>query len=170
MGFVLVLGGARSGKSDLANRLGRDSGGPVTFIATATAGDIEMDERIRRHRDLRPPEWSTVEEAIDLQAAIEAASAGDFVIVDCVTLWVSNLLGAGRNSDEIRGLARTAAHELGRRRGAVVTNEVGLGIVPANELARAFRDVLGAVNTVFAESAERSVFMVAGRALELKPI
>jgi adenosyl cobinamide kinase/adenosyl cobinamide phosphate guanylyltransferase len=170
MGFVLILGGARSGKSDLAGRLGRDSAGPVTFIATATGGDAEMEERIRRHRNLRPPLWSTVEEAVELQAAIQAVPEDSFVIVDCLTLWVSNLLGLGRSQDEIRGLAEAAARALAQRRGAVVTNEVGLGIVPANELARTFRDVLGAVNAVFADCAERSVLMVAGRALELKPI
>lgn len=167
MGFVLVLGGARSGKSDRACRLGLDSGLPVTFIATATPDDREMDARIRNHRDSRPPRWTTVEEPLQLIAAIEAAPAGDFVIVDCLTLWVSNLLGAGRTAEEIRTIAERAAAELVDRQGVVVSNEVGLGIVPANELARTFRDVLGAVNTIFAGRADRSVLMVAGRALEL---
>jgi adenosyl cobinamide kinase/adenosyl cobinamide phosphate guanylyltransferase len=168
MGFVLILGGARSGKSDLAHRFGVDSAMPVTFIATATGEDGEMDERIQRHRNARPPRWSTVEEPLELQAAIDAAPDGDFVIVDCLTLWVSNLLGKGREPDAIRALAASAARELAHRRGAVVTNEVGLGIVPANDLARTFRDVLGAVNTIFAECAERSLLMVAGRTLELR--
>ncbi|TMD16049.1 MAG: bifunctional adenosylcobinamide kinase/adenosylcobinamide-phosphate guanylyltransferase [Chloroflexi bacterium] len=167
MGFVLILGGARSGKSGLADRLGRESGGPVRFIATATPEDPEMEDRIRRHRDTRPPHWSTVEEPVDLQAAIRAGPVSDFVIVDCLTLWVSNLLGAGRGQDEIRAMAGEAALELALHRGVVVTNEVGLGIVPANELARTFRDLLGAVNALFADRAERSVLMVAGRALEL---
>jgi adenosyl cobinamide kinase/adenosyl cobinamide phosphate guanylyltransferase len=167
MGFLLVLGGARSGKSERACRLAAESGLPVTFIATATAGDGEMDARIRHHRDARPARWSTVEEAVELAAAIRAAPREDFVIVDCLTLWVSNLLGARRTADEISGLAESAARELANRRGVVVTNEVGLGIVPANELARTFRDVLGAVNTIFARSADRSMLMVAGRALEL---
>lgn len=169
MGFVLLLGGARSGKSDLADRMGRDSGRPVTFIATATADDHEMDERIKRHRDSRPPDWKTVEAPVELLAAIQAASEDDFVIVDCLTLWVSNLLGAGRGPDDIRALAETAARELASRTGVVVTNEVGLGIVPANELARTFRDVLGSINATFADWGERSVLMVAGRALELRP-
>lgn len=168
MGFVLILGGARSGKSDLAHRLGVDSGMPVTFIATATGDDVEMDERIRRHRSARPPRWSTVEEPIELERSIQAAPEGDFLIVDCLTLWVSNLLGAGREPDAIRALASCAAHEVARRRGVVVTNEVGLGIVPANDLARTFRDVLGAVNAIFADCAERSLLMVAGRSLELR--
>ena len=168
MGFVLVLGGARSGKSDLAHRLGVESRMPVTFIATATADDSEMDERIRRHRELRPPRWETVEAPLELQTAIHDAPQGDFVIVDCLTLWVSNLLGDGRGPDDIRALAGVAASELAGRRGVVVTNEVGLGIVPANELARTFRDVLGSVNATFADRAERSLLMVAGRTLELR--
>ena len=170
MGFVFVTGGARSGKSDLAYRFGRDSGNSVTVIATATADDSEMAERIRRHRELRPPSWATTEEPLQLLAAVQAAPAGSFVIVDCLTLWVSNLLGAGHSNDEIRARAEKAALELSRRSGVVVTNEVGLGIVPANELARTFRDVLGAVNSVFANHADRSLLMVAGRALELKQV
>ena len=168
MGYVFVLGGARSGKSDLARRLGLESGCPVTFVATATAGDEEMAQRIARHRSSRPPAWSTVEAPLDVQAAIRAIPQNRFVIVDCLTLWVSNLLGEGRLPDEIRNLAEDAASEMARREGVVVSNEVGLGIVPANELARTFRDVLGAVNIVFARCSEGSVLMVAGRALELR--
>jgi adenosyl cobinamide kinase/adenosyl cobinamide phosphate guanylyltransferase len=169
MGFVLILGGARSGKSRLADGLGRESRGPVTLIATATAEDGEMAERIRRHRDARAAEWSTVEVPLELRAAVRAAPDNDFIIVDCLTLWVSNLLGAGRGREAIQAAAADAARDLAMRRGAVVTNEVGLGIVPANQLARTFRDVLGAVNAAFADCAERSVLMVAGRAVELKP-
>jgi adenosylcobinamide kinase/adenosylcobinamide-phosphate guanylyltransferase len=168
MGFVFVTGGARSGKSELAARLGRESGRSVTFIATATAGDAEMEERIRSHRSSRPEHWSTVDAPLALLPAIVVASTDDFLIVDCLTLWVSNLLEAGQSSGEIRTVAEAAADELARRRGVVVTNEVGLGIVPANELARTFRDVLGAVNSTFAAQAERSLLMVAGRTLELK--
>jgi adenosyl cobinamide kinase/adenosyl cobinamide phosphate guanylyltransferase len=167
MGFTLILGGARSGKSDRALRMAVESGLPVTFIATASAGDSEMDERIRRHRASRPLDWTTVEEPIDIVSAAGGAPAADFVIVDCLTLWVSNLLGAGWTAEQVQTAARQAADALASRRGAVVTNEVGLGIVPANELARRFRDVLGDVNTAFARCADRSVLMVAGRALEL---
>lgn len=167
MGFVFVTGGARSGKSELADRLGRESGMHVTFIATATAGDVEMEERIRNHRSARPSSWSTVEAPIDLLRAIAAAAADEFVIVDCLTLWVSNLIGDGCPADEVRAQALAAARELALRRGVVVTNEVGLGIVPANELARTFRDLLGAVNATFAAHAERALLMVAGRSIEL---
>ena len=167
MGFTLILGGARSGKSNLALRMGVESGRPVTFIATAEPGDEEMAERIDDHRSARPEHWSTVEAPIQLCAAIRDVPRGDFVVVDCLTLWVSNLLEAGRAGGEVMSLAGDAAREMRQRDGVVVTNEVGLGIVPANAIARTFRDVLGAVNGVFAECAERSVLMVAGRALEL---
>lgn len=167
MGFVLLLGGARSGKSDLARRLGLDSGRHVTFIATAAAGDEEMAERIALHRADRPSGWTTVEATVELLDGIASAPADDFVIVDCLTLWVSNLLGAGREAEEIRRLAAAVAETMAARPGVVVTNEVGLGIVPANPLARVFRDTLGTVNSVFAAHAERSLLMVAGRTLEL---
>ena len=168
MGYLLVLGGARSGKSDLAHRLAVDSARQVTFVATATPGDEEMAQRIADHRTARPPDWSTVEAPLHLEEAIRAAPDGDFLIVDCLTLWVANLLGAGKTAGEIRTLAARAAESMADRSGVVVSNEVGLGIVPANELARAFRDVLGGVNSVFAKCSERSVLMVAGRTLELK--
>ena len=167
MGFVLLLGGARSGKSDLARRMGLESGRHVTFIATAAPGDEEMAERIAVHRTERPSEWTTVESTVELLEAVASAHADDFVIVDCLTRWVSNQLGAGRGAAEIRGLAAAVAEDMGARLGVVVTNEVGLGIVPANPLARAFRDALGTVNSVFAAHAERSLLMVAGRTLEL---
>jgi adenosyl cobinamide kinase/adenosyl cobinamide phosphate guanylyltransferase len=167
MGFVLVLGGARSGKSAYANRLGLQSGGAVTFIATATAEDEEMAERIKHHRAERPSSWTTVEAPLELRAAIAAAPVDSFLIVDCLTLWVSNLLADGRLPDDVRASGDAAAEEMARREGVVVTNEVGLGIVPANPLARTFRDVLGRVNAAFAMRAERSLLMVAGRSLEL---
>jgi adenosylcobyric acid synthase len=167
MGFVFILGGARSGKSDLAYRLARESGRAVTCIATATGDDAEMAARIERHRTARPEAWSTVEEPLELKAAIQQADDGSFLVVDCLTLWASNLLGAGRDPEEICAIASAVAAELAHRDAVVVSNEVGLGIVPANELARTFRDTLGRVNVVFAERAERSVLLVAGRALEL---
>ena len=167
MGFVLILGGARSGKSAFANRLGLQSGRAVTFIATATAEDEEMMERIARHRAERPSSWTTVEAPLELRDAIAAGPADNFLIVDCLTLWVSNLLGAGRLPDDIRASCDAAAEEMAQRDGVVVTNEVGLGIVPANPLARTFRDTLGRVNAAFAMRAERSLLMVAGRSLEL---
>ena len=167
MGFVLVLGGARSGKSDLGRCLALESSRPVSFIATAAPGDEEMAERIARHREERPAGWTTVEEPFELLEAICSAPRDDFVVVDCLTLWVSNLLGAGHEGNEIHSLGKSVAEAMSSRDGVVVSNEVGLGIVPANALARTFRDTLGAVNSSFAARAERSVLLVAGRTLEL---
>ncbi len=167
MGFVFLLGGARSGKSSLAVRLAADSGAQVRFIATASAGDAEMADRIRLHRKERPAGWTTVDAPINLLAAVAAAPLEEFLVVDCLTLWVSNLLGDGVGSESVQRAADQVAEEMARRRGVVVSNEVGLGIVPVNDLARAFRDVLGSVNARFAECAERALFMVAGRGIEL---
>ena len=170
MAFVLLLGGARSGKSAMAVRLAVDSGAPVTFIATAEAGDEEMDARIRRHRETRRAEWKTVEAPLDVLDAVRTTPAGDFVVIDCLTLWVSNLLARGTSAADIERDAYAVGQELRGRDCVVVTNEVGLGIVPANELARMFRDVLGAVNALFAQAADRAVLMVAGRALDLSSV
>jgi len=170
MALVLLLGGARSGKSAMAVRLASDSQAPVTFIATASAGDDEMAERIRRHRESRALEWKTVEAPIDVLVPIRATAAGDFIVLDCVTLWVANLLGAGAGAAKIESAAAEVVHSLRQHDCVVVTNEVGLGIVPVNELARQFRDVLGSVNARFAVSAERALLMVAGRALDLTAV
>jgi adenosyl cobinamide kinase/adenosyl cobinamide phosphate guanylyltransferase len=164
---ILLLGGARSGKSSTAVRLAAQAGLPVTFVATAEAGDAEMAQRIERHRTARPAGWTTVEAAIDLLAAVDSVPATDFLIVDCLTLWVSNLIGTGRSTEEVLAEADRVATALGRRRCVILSNEVGLGIVPANELARRYRDILGTVNAAFAAAASQTLLMVAGRALPL---
>lgn len=159
MPLTFLVGGARSGKSSLAVRLAAASGAPVVFIATAEARDAEMADRIKHHRAERPPEWATVEEPLELQAAIEAAPAHACVLVDCLSLWVANLLEHGREPDlrvPVRGGPTIA-----------VSNEVGLGVVPATQLGRAYRDVLGRVNAVWAEAADEAYFVVAGKALRL---
>jgi adenosylcobinamide kinase/adenosylcobinamide-phosphate guanylyltransferase len=167
MSFTLILGGARSGKSTLASRLALESGKPVIFIATAEPRDDEMAARISRHRGDRPAAWRTIEAPLDLQAAVMTTASGHFLILDCLTLWVSNLLEQGKKAGEISAAAEHLAQEMSGRLGVVVTNEVGLGIVPLNELARVYRDLLGTVNATFATFAERAVLMVAGRALDL---
>ena len=167
MGFVLLLGGARSGKSALAYRLASEAGDKVTVIATATAGDAEMAARIERHRGSRPARWDTVEEPMDLADAVASCDRHRFLVLDCLTLWVSNLLVDGCPADDVIDRAASLAKELAGRNAVVVSNEVGLGIVPANDLARTYRDTLGTVNAEFAARAERAVLMVAGRALDL---
>lgn len=168
--MIFLLGGARSGKSSAAVRLAVASGRPVTFVATAEAGDEEMAARIAAHRAERPADWDSVEAPLELLAAVSSADAGRFLVVDCLTLWVANLVGAGRSSGEIIAEARLVAEALRARPGVVVSNEVGLGVVPANALARRYRDDLGAVNALFAAAAKRSLLLVAGRALDTSPV
>jgi adenosylcobinamide kinase / adenosylcobinamide-phosphate guanylyltransferase len=168
-GLTLLVGGARSGKSRLAARLAQDSGRPVIVIATGQPGDEEMAERIRRHQRERPPEWTTVEEPLDLEAALRDAAGDGFVIVDCLTLWVANLLDEGQTDEAIEVLAALAVDHAAARHGptVVVSNEVGLGIVPMHPVGRRYADLMGRVNTRWARAADRTLFMVAGRALRL---
>lgn len=141
----------------------------VTFIATATAGDEEMAERIERHRRARPAAWTTVEAPIELAAAVRDSPAQRFLVIDCLTLWVSNLLHAEVAADEVIHVAEDVVAALAGRSGVVVSNEVGMGIVPVGKLSRDYVDLLGAVNSRFAARAERSVLMVAGMAVTLHP-
>jgi adenosyl cobinamide kinase/adenosyl cobinamide phosphate guanylyltransferase len=163
--LVVLVGGARSGKSRLAVEQARTAAAPVTFIATGEAGDDEMAARIERHRAERPAEWTTVEEPVELAAALAAVPGDDTAIVDCLSLWVANL-----GEDGVETASTEAARLAAARDGLTiaVTNEVGLGIVPANELARAFRDDLGRVNAQWVEAADEAWFVVAGRKLRLE--
>ena len=172
MGLSVLLGGARSGKSDLAAKLASASGRPVVMIVTGEARDEEMTERIRRHRAARPSSWQTVEAPRGLREAVRELEGRTFAVLDCLTLWVSNLIEAGVSDDEIVDEAREVATTLAERDGSsvVVTNEVGLGIVPMHELARRYRDTLGRVNAAFVSEAERAYLMVAGRALSLEEV
>jgi adenosylcobinamide kinase/adenosylcobinamide-phosphate guanylyltransferase len=165
MTLVLYLGGARSGKSRLAIDRAQAAGEPVTFIATAEAGDEEMAERIARHRADRPREWTTIEEPVELARALAAVPAGETAIVDCLSLWVANL-----GERDVETPAAEAATLAAARSGLTlaVTNEVGLGLVPVNALARAYRDRLGRVNQLWAEAAGEVWLIVAGRSLWLE--
>lgn len=168
--FTLILGGARSGKSAFAEDLGRRAGTAVTFIATCPRidGDDDLTSRIERHRGDRPAGWTTIEEELDLAGAIERAGA-DFLVIDCLTLWVANLQFRGRGPDAVADASRRALAAIRRRSGdtVVVSNEVGLGIVPADATSREYRDLLGRVNRDWASAADRALFLVAGRALPL---
>ena len=169
MGFVIFTGGARSGKSALGLQMATDSGLAVVFIATAEALDDEMVRRIDLHRAERPSSWSTVEEPIDLGRALDAAGDTSCVVLDCLSLWVSNLLFADVTEADIEARAVAMADRMATRPGpgVVVTNEVGSGIVPDNALARTYRDVLGRTNAVFAARADRAFLAVMGRVLTL---
>jgi adenosylcobinamide kinase/adenosylcobinamide-phosphate guanylyltransferase len=169
-GLTLLLGGARAGKSVAASTIASRWDGPVVVVATAEARDDEMAERIRRHRAQRSPEWSTVEEPIDLEAALSDLPPNACVIVDCLTLWVSNLMESGLMDDDIDERSAKAAVIAAARVAPtiVVSNEVGWGIVPADPLSRRYRDALGRVNAAWADAAARSMLVVAGKTLSLK--
>ena len=162
---TLVLGGQRSGKSALAERL-IEAHGPGIYLATAEAGDPEMAERIRRHRERRGEDWTTVEEPLELTRAL--GRHGDrAVLVDCLTLWLANLMAAGSDIDaETRALTGALA---GLAQPVVlVSGEVGQGVIPPTPLGRRFADEAGALNQAVARAADRVVFVAAGLATVLK--
>ncbi len=169
MSLTLLLGGVRSGKSRLAVRMADAWGGRVAVIATGEPRDEEMAERIRRHRAERPPAWAVVEEPVDLEGALTRIPDGALVLVDCLTLWVSNLMERSLSDSEIEERAGKATSLAATRESPsiAVTNEVGSGIVPADDLARRFADVLGRVNAIWAQEAERVLLVAAGRVVPL---
>ena len=164
--LTLVLGGARSGKSRHAESLLTAMPPPWVYIATAEAHDAEMAARIAAHRAARADGWRTIEAPHDLPSALDTAADAP-VLVDCLTLWLSNLMLAGNDIDRARESLLAA---LARRHAptVLVSNEVGLGIVPDNALARAFRDEAGRLHQTIAARAGRVVFMVAGLAMAVK--
>jgi adenosylcobinamide kinase / adenosylcobinamide-phosphate guanylyltransferase len=165
--LTVVLGGARSGKSRHAEALVTAHPGPWRYLATAEALDVEMRARIALHRAQRGPGWETEETPLELAAALARLPAGCPALVDCLTLWLSNVLLAGR---DVEGEADRLAATLARPRGpwVVVSNEVGLGIVPDNVLARRFRDAAGRLNQQVAALADVVVFTVAGIPVPVK--
>lgn len=165
--LTLVLGGARSGKSRFAEGAVTALPAPWLYLATAEALDAEMRARIAEHRARRGAGWETAEVPRDLAAALGAAPAGRPVLVDCLTLWLSNVLLAERDVEaECDGLAAVLARPRGPW--VVVANEVGLGIVPDNAVARRFRDAAGRLNQRVAAAADGVVLMVAGLAVPVK--
>lgn len=169
MALTVLLGGARAGKSALALRCARAHGGGVCMIATATAGDAEMAARIARHRSERPREWLTIEEPLALCSALARAPAQALVIIDCLTLWVANLLGSGTDERAIEALAQEAAAAAARRTAPVIAvgNELGMGLVPADPYSRRFRDLHGRVNAIWVAHAEHASLVVAGALIAL---
>ncbi len=165
---TLVLGGARSGKSAFAERLVEAGAAGGTYLATAEAGDAEMAARIRLHRERRGPAWMTVEEPTELAVALAAHATRDRpVLVDCLTLWLSNIMAAER---DIAGERERLVDGMSRLSGPVVfvANEVGLGLVPPTPLGRAFRDEAGRLNQAVAAAAQRVIFVAAGLPLTMK--
>jgi len=182
MSRTLILGGARSGKSALAERLARESGQDVVYLATSQAGDAEMASRIAHHRARRPEEWQTVEEPTALAASLRALCApGRIVLVDCLTLWLSNLMFSTHQDYPEVGPINLASLFLNERialmkwldtpaAGEVifVSNEIGLGVVPFGAISRAFVDEAGRLNQDVAAHCDKVVFVAAGLPLTLK--
>jgi adenosylcobinamide kinase/adenosylcobinamide-phosphate guanylyltransferase len=166
---VLVLGGARSGKTGYAERLAMRMGSKPVYLATATALDGEMRERVHTHQAQRSGRFRTVEEPLDVPSAIiTAAKNNDVILVDCLTLWITNLLENGMDVaaaiEELYGVLR----DVGAARVIIVSNEVGLGIVPDNPLARSFRDLAGSSHQRLAEICDDVYFIVAGLPMVIK--
>ena len=169
---LFILGGTRSGKSRFAVAEQRERG-HVAFVATAHPGDGDMAQRIARHQAERPRHWTTVEEPLDLVARLRDIEGGyDAIVVDCLTLWVSNLLLRGDSDDAILGEADGLARLIGRGRVAftLVSNEVGAGVHPATTLGLRFCDLLGFVNQRLAAPCDRVVLMVAGIPVTIKSV
>ena len=179
-GLILITGGARSGKSDFAQELARGLGQEdVLFVATAEPGDEDMVRRIAAHKQARPVGWRTIEAPRHVGTAIRQAAAAKVIVVDCLTLLVSNVLlalgegpdGEAANSavhDEICSLIEASSSIQANI--IVVTNEVGLGIVPANRLARLYRDLLGRANATLARQANKVYLLISGLPLEIKSL
>lgn len=171
-GITLLLGGARSGKSDLATRLGESWPGLVSFVATAEALDNDMAERIERHRDDRPAGWQVLE--APLFSTLDAAKIPDdhLVIVDCLTMLTSNLMLSGAAEPDVLDHVQAACRRLAARSAPtlVISNEVGMGVHPPTEMGREYRDLLGRVNRAVATIANSALMVIAGRGLALETI
>jgi len=177
--LILLLGGARAGKSTYAMKLAQDgeraSGDEICFIATAQGLDEDMTKRIARHRAERPIHWRTIEEPCQIDEALRQASEARIVIVDCLTLFVSNWLVRHEDEHECEQFVRRITREFlelaqtQKQTIICVSNEVGLGIVPDTRMGRVFRDLLGRVNQDFAAASDEVYLIVAGLPLQLKP-
>ncbi|ACX52796.1 Adenosylcobinamide-phosphate guanylyltransferase [Ammonifex degensii KC4] len=168
--LILVTGGVRSGKSRFAESLLREEP-EVFYLATAVITDAEMEERIKAHRSRRPHHWHTLEEPEELVRALEQVPSDRALLLDCLGIWVSNLLVAGRGEKEIEQQARELVAALRQREGrtVVVTNEVGMGLVPTSALGRIYRDLLGNINQILAQAADMVYLVVCGLPMQIKP-
>jgi adenosylcobinamide kinase/adenosylcobinamide-phosphate guanylyltransferase len=174
---IFITGGARSGKSVFAEKLTLEFGSALCYLATAQTLDSEMDERVKRHRERRGEQWQTLEEPLDLSRALQGCDDGRYqaILVDCVTLWLSNLLFAHQGTTEdleerILADVRHLAERLREMRTPVilVSNEVGMGIVPENALARLYRDIAGRANQLLAAAADEVHVVISGIPFRLK--
>jgi len=172
--LIFITGGARSGKSAFALNLANSMGKRKCYLATAQALDSEMEERIARHKAERGNDWDCIEESLKVAEKIEELKGRyDVILLDCLTLWVSNLMHKSQRSvvrgQEVEEIGQlVAVCKKSRTTVIVVSNEVGLGIVPDNQLAREFRDIAGMANQLFAKAADEAYFVVSGIPMRLK--
>jgi len=175
--IILVTGGSRSGKSDYALKKAEALKGPRAFIATCTVIDEEMAERIRKHQLSRDEtKWSTIEDPVNLAQAISGAADYTVLLVDCLTLWINNLLyeadqeGLILSEEDIAIRCREVLEVCDQRNATVifVTNEVGMGLVPEDPVSRLYRDLVGRCNQIIAEASNEVVFMISGIPSKIK--
>ena len=171
--LIFITGGARSGKSNLAVQMAKQTNGKVAFIATAQAKDEEMAQRIMLHKQARPKTWTTFEEPVNVASAIDAACGHEVVIVDCLTLFLSNVICKDNGEynmndalDKVEELVKAAKSFEGTV--IIISNEVGMGIVPSNELARIFRDLAGKANQIIAAAADEVYVCFSGIPVQIK--
>jgi adenosylcobinamide kinase / adenosylcobinamide-phosphate guanylyltransferase len=175
--IIFVTGGSRSGKSDYAQKMAEALPGPRAYLATCPIIDEEMAERCRKHQEARAhADWDTIEEERDIAGILNADEAHKVILVDCLTLWVNNLIyeaeqnGRVMTEEDMREKCRTLLAACAKFTGTIifVTNEVGMGVVPDNPLGRSFRDIAGRCNQLIAASADEVIFLVSGIPLHLK--
>ncbi len=177
--LILILGGSRSGKSEFAEKIAADTNKRVVYIATASICDDEMAERVRLHQERRPGNWVTVEEEIDVLGVLGKYGQGDVLLLDCATVWITNLLLDQQHSDLKTASVKNEKHILEQvarmpeavENGAdliVVSSEVGLGLIPEYPLGRVFRDLAGKANQLLASKADSVFLLVAGLPMEIK--
>jgi adenosylcobinamide kinase/adenosylcobinamide-phosphate guanylyltransferase len=171
--LVLITGGIKSGKSSRAQQLGEAIDGKRAFVATALPLDDEMQERIKKHQSERGDRWATFEEAKDIVQLLEDLSERfDVILIDCITLWLSNLLTIYNfDTSAIRQQSDELIVALNQRKAKIilVTNEVGMGIIPADSLSRSYQNLLGTVNRNISDAADAVYFMVSGIPVKIKP-
>lgn len=169
--ITFILGGARSGKSSFAVKIAKDKKVKTAFIATCRVRDSEMEQRVRQHQKTRPSHWKTFEDIEDISVLLKNISSKfGLIIIDCLTLWVSEFIIRGFKQKTIENKIKEMLSILrkGEARAIIVSNEVGLGIVPVSELAREFRDVAGRINQLVARESDNVYFMVAGIGWKIK--
>jgi adenosylcobinamide kinase/adenosylcobinamide-phosphate guanylyltransferase len=169
--LTFILGGARSGKSSYAVSLAKSTGKKIIFIATCINSDEEMERRIKLHKESRPVTWNVIEEGINIDSALRMIKTDcDVILIDCLGLFISNLMAVELSNEKVENKILLVIEQIKKMTAdaIIVSNEVGMGIVPDNPAARRFRDLLGRTNQIFAQNADRVIMMHAGIPIIIK--